>query len=651
MSESPPWEHVTVTATTSTKLRTTRDLLTAIRKSEALSAEALDAIVSQVSDLPEDPVHAANALVKTGVLTAFQARMFLAGKTKGFRLGDYVIKDQIGQGGMGAVYLAEHQTLQRKVAIKVLLPDKKADQLTIERFLREARTAAALDHPNIVRLFDIGKQGDILFLVMEYVHGQTLDKLLVNGPLALGRAVSYIAQAAAGLQHAHEKGFIHRDIKPGNLILSKDGTLKLLDMGLARSHEKADNVTEVLDRGAVVGTADYVSPEQAMNETELDIRSDIYSLGVTFYVMVAGRPPFDGSTANKLLLHQLKDPPSLTSLDRTFPKELSKIISKMMAKRPGDRFQTPAEVIEALEPWLNDSRALISAMVSSEATAKKGVTTRQVKRDTSRQARRKKLLIGAGAGVGVLLLVILTAVFWPSSSQDPGEVQSRPPVAAGGPAGGDASAVPGEGDTQQNTPPRSPQQELIAAHPILKKNWVDGPTVYKLDLEKQLPFDRIVGATDHNTDATKTIEQQLDKRGAGDVPEHWSVITWSKGHEARSFAELTVDGPHLGLQSRKGNAMLFLTLPDPYKAPALKVRLTYKSTCSPSKLTIRFRQMGLTTTENYNIPASTTWTTTEFLFDSSKVTEPRVEFHNSDSLESAAFYIRGLEVIEAKPAP
>src|SRR5262249_44745532 len=160
-----------------------------------------------------------------GLLTQFQAKQLLAGRSNGFKLGSYIIREQIGQGGMGAVYLAEHEALRRRVAIKVLLPPKdRADtKLALERFLREARAAAALDHPNIVRIQDVSRQGSVNFLVMEYVEGDNLESLLAKGgPITPSRAVRCVAQAAAGLQHAHEKGFVHRDIKPANLILGKD---------------------------------------------------------------------------------------------------------------------------------------------------------------------------------------------------------------------------------------------------------------------------------------------------------------------------------------------------------------------------------------------------------------------------------------------
>ena len=248
----------------------------------------------------------------------------LAGRHKGFRIGPYVVRDLLGRGGMGAVYLGVHLELHRQVAIKVLSPAKGEDhKLALERFLREARAAAALDHPNIVRIFDVARHNDAPYLVMEYVEGETLQQTLDrDGRVSHGVAAEYIAQAAAGLQHAHEKGFVHRDIKPGNLIRDRSGVVKLLDMGLARSASDGDKLTEKLDEGAVVGTADFISPEQAINSPGVDCRADIYSLGATLYTLIVGRPPFDGNTTQKLMQHQLKSAPTLREADAALPPEI-----------------------------------------------------------------------------------------------------------------------------------------------------------------------------------------------------------------------------------------------------------------------------------------------------------------------------------------
>src|SRR5262245_18806797 len=219
------------------------DLLALVRKSGVLSAERMTALPDPDS-LPPEPSKAATALVQKGFLTRFQASQLLAGRHKGFRIGPYIVQDLLGRGGMGAVYLAEHLDLHRKVAIKVLAPGRGEDQkLALERFLREARAAAALDHPNIVRIFDVARHNDAPYLVMEHVEGETLQQTIDrDGRVPFEIAVEYVAQAAAGLLHAHERGFVHRDIKPSNLIRDRLGTVKILDMGLARSASDKDKL-------------------------------------------------------------------------------------------------------------------------------------------------------------------------------------------------------------------------------------------------------------------------------------------------------------------------------------------------------------------------------------------------------------------------
>jgi len=333
-----------------------------LRKSGIWSEEQWLSV--QLNDFPEDPQAAAELLIKRKLLTPFQARQLLAGRYKGFRIGQYVVQDIIGRGGMGAVYLGEHVELHRKVALKVLLPAQGEDQrLAQERFFREARAAAALDHPNIVRIFDVARHNNLPYLIMEYVDGETLQQVLEReGALPYTVAVEYIAQAAAGLQHAHERGFIHRDIKPGNLMRDKAGVVKILDMGLARSYSAADNLTERLDRGAVVGTADFIAPEQALNQPNIDGRADIYSLGATLFALIIGKPPFEGNTTQKLLQHQLRSAPRLSSLDSRIPKELCDVVARMLAKRPEDRYQNAAEVIAALAPWTAGSTRVLAGI-------------------------------------------------------------------------------------------------------------------------------------------------------------------------------------------------------------------------------------------------------------------------------------------------
>ena len=345
--------------------RSPAELLELIQKSGIAPPERLAAAISDVANLPPEPRKAAGVLIQKGLITRFQSEQLLQGRHKGFVLGPHVVLDLLGRGGMGAVYLAEHLDLHRKVAIKVMVSPADEDQrLANERFLREARAAAALDHPNIVRIFDVARHKGTPYLAMEYVDGETLQQVLDReGHLPISTAADAVAQAAAGLQHAHERGFVHRDIKPGNLIRDRFGSVKILDMGLARSfNDPNQKLTEALDSGAVVGTADYISPEQALNTPNIDIRADIYSLGATLFTLVAGKVPFEGNTTQKLLNHQLMVAPRLSAFDPTIPEKLSNIVAKMMAKKVTDRYQTPAEVIAALSPWLGNSARVVAGL-------------------------------------------------------------------------------------------------------------------------------------------------------------------------------------------------------------------------------------------------------------------------------------------------
>ena len=304
---------------------------------------------------PTSPGELAAALMRDGLLTKFQADHLLNGKWRGFIIaGKYRLQQRVGAGGMGQVYLCEHIIMKQQRALKVLPASQAEDKAALDRFHREARAAGALDHPNIVRTFDIDHEDKLHFLVMEYVDGSNLQEIIKRfGPMDVLRATHYIAQAAEGLQHAHEAGIVHRDIKPGNLLLDRTGTVKILDMGLARFfHDDRDQLTKQYDATSVLGTADYLAPEQALDSHAVDIRADIYSLGATLYYMLAGQSPFqDGTVAQKLIWHQVRVPKSIQEHRPDVPDDLVAVINKMMAKNPQDRYQVPLEVVEALSPW------------------------------------------------------------------------------------------------------------------------------------------------------------------------------------------------------------------------------------------------------------------------------------------------------------
>jgi WD40 repeat protein len=265
----------------------------------------------------------------------------------------YRVVRLLGAGGMGAVYEAVHRVMQRPVALKVINRAYTANAAARERFRREVRTAARLSHPHIVATYDAEDVGDTLFLVMEYVEGTDLGRLVQErGPLPVDRACEYVRQAALGLQYAFEQGMVHRDLKPRNLMLTPDGRVKILDFGLARFASEAASAAGVTGTGVVLGTVDYIAPEQADDAHEADIRCDIYSLGCTLYHLLAGQPPFPaGTPIQKVMAHVQKKPQPLTELRPDLPEGIMPVLERMMAKNPRDRYQTPAEVAFALKPF------------------------------------------------------------------------------------------------------------------------------------------------------------------------------------------------------------------------------------------------------------------------------------------------------------
>jgi serine/threonine protein kinase len=600
----------------------TPELIDLVRKSGIHPPDALNQSLSEFP-LPADPAKTAAVLVRRGVLTSFQAKLLLAGKFRGFRVGPYVIRDQLGQGGMGTVYLAEHETLRRRVAIKVLSAAELQNKVAIERFFREARAAAALDHPNIVRIFDVGQNAQMHYLVMEYVDGQTLDKLVDHGgPIACGRAVEYITQAAAGLQHAYEKGFVHRDIKPANLMLAKDGTVKILDMGLARSFDQSDKLTEILDRGAVVGTADYISPEQAMNCPDLDIRADIYSLGATFFTLVTGRPPFDGNTTQKLLQHQMKPPPTLLSIDKTFPPGLSVVVGRMLAKRPDERFQSPAEVIAALAPWLPGSDKVLAGISRTDmakspelqATLNEMVsgTTKRLTRRTVPAGLVEKLkanwpLAAAGAAAVVVVLgLIVAAIFgaFSSGKSRATEVASGPPTPTVTPPPEERNQKPpapaksGPNPNPPPAPPPVPQGAPAAPAPRL-----DG-VVYDLDLTGRQRYTirgKVLG--DPAKGSAKWTETA--KTGSGPFPPGWQPSATTEGAEYQGLID-DKGGPALGVRAPTPATTATLLAPPDLPFPSAKAHLfvEYMTESASGEVAVRFRPRSGDTFEAGRLPAT-----------------------------------------------
>ena len=392
----------------------------------------------------------AQELVRAQRLTKYQAHCLLQGRTRGLVLGKYVVLSEIGRGGMGQVYKARHCTMDRIVALKVLRPERMRSAQAVDRFRREVRAVAKLEHTNIVTAHDAGEVDGIHFLVMQYVDGTDLARVVEReGPLTIAQAVNFVLQAARGLEYAHRQGIVHRDIKPSNLIVDQDHTVKILDMGLASIDQWSQlagtpRSAQLTDSWQVLGTVEYMSPEQAEDTHAADHRADIYSLGCTLYRLLTGRPPYAGETVVQILVAHRQDPiPSLHASRPDVPAQLDAVCRKMMAKQAADRQQTMTEVVADLEacasvivdttpppaiaPIVEDTLAVqadhdtvssvvrrLSSIVASKSSLSAG------------DGRRPIPLVAGVAVVAFLLLLVLCAVVVNQFNQG----GDRPPVAA-----------------------------------------------------------------------------------------------------------------------------------------------------------------------------------------------------------------------------
>jgi serine/threonine protein kinase len=457
--------------------------------------------------LPGDPREFANELVQDGVLTYFQSEQFLLGKWRGFTIGKFKLLERVGVGGMGQVFLCEHMYMRRRVAVKVLPPAKAEQPAALGRFYREARASGSLEHPNIVRTHDIDQDGNLHFIVLEYVDGPNLlDVVKKFGPLDIARAVSYTRQAALGLDYAFRNHLIHRDIKPGNVLIDRRGVARILDMGLARFiNDHGDQLTMKYDDKIVLGTADYVAPEQVANSHSVDIRADIYALGGTLYFLLAGHPPFPtGTVSQKLLWHRTKDPTPIRQIRPEVPEALAAIIGKMMSKDPRARYQTPAQVATELEP-------LLPARVPLPAEEEMPVLSPAAMEGLTPPTARAPAEAGAGAAVGEpkpAAAAVLTAPapgpFGPPTSSPwapappvprpssqpaplagpkPGSRATLPPLPTA-PAPAPSPVAPGTATGGQHAPPTRRSNPFLTSNPFA----ADAPT----ETEKKLPWPLII---------------------------------------------------------------------------------------------------------------------------------------------------------------
>ena len=356
-----------------------KDFLELVQRSQLVDPDELrDTLLKCKAErndqMPSDTKEVADYLVQAGLLTDWHCGKLFDRKYRGFFLGKYKLLGHIGTGGMSSVYLAEHMLMRRQRAIKVLPKGRVGDSSYLERFHREAQATAALEHSNVVRAYDVDNEGDTHYLVMEYVKGRDLQNIVnEDGALSYEQAADYIAQAARGLAYSHKEGLIHRDVKPANLLLDEEGVIKILDLGLALFAEDENASLTILHNENVLGTADYLAPEQAINSHEVDRRVDIYALGCTFYFALTGHAPFnEGTLAQRIARHQTQMPPDIRDDRPDCPRALVNICVKMIQKKAEDRYQSCGEVVAALESWLASQAVVADA---AEAKTRQDVAT------------------------------------------------------------------------------------------------------------------------------------------------------------------------------------------------------------------------------------------------------------------------------------
>jgi WD40 repeat protein/serine/threonine protein kinase len=410
-------------------------------------------------------------------LTPYQINQLLHGRGASLEHGPYILLERLGEGGMGQVFKARHRRIDRIVALKVIRPDRLAHPEAVQRFRREVQTAAQLSHPNIVMALDADEVGGSHFFVMEYVEGIDLARLVkTKGCLPVDRACDYVYQAALGLQHVYESGLIHRDIKPSNLVLCQPrpagpSVVKILDLGLARAPvlSEVDGASDLTQQGALIGSPDFVSPEQAANPRAADIRADLYSLGCTFYHLLTAQVPFpDGTAIEKLFRHRLDEPPRVEKIRRDVPAEIGAIIRRLMAKRPEDRYQTPAEVAAALRPWVQSVPASPPSNGTGPAPAEGAAASSRASKVLPIKALRK----GAGKpsgraglrfavlGGGALLALLALFLFLLLRDLGPSPEKPAEPAVAEDPAASSLRKLIARAGSPQ-TDLRQLRQELV----------------------------------------------------------------------------------------------------------------------------------------------------------------------------------------------
>jgi eukaryotic-like serine/threonine-protein kinase len=410
-----------------------------LQQSGLLPPAQLDAMLRWPQVHAGDPRVLARELMDRDWLTPYQVNQLLQGRVQELVLGEYILLERLGEGGMGQVFKARHRPTNRVVALKLMRREKADRPAAVLRFLQEMRTASQLVHPHIVRAYGAGHADSHYFFAMEYVEGINLSRLVKQaGPLPVLQACDFLQQAAQGLQHAHEHGVVHRDIKPANLLVARPAAdvhstplpravVKILDMGLARLEGPDDGSPGLTRAGAVIGSPHYMAPEQAVNASKVDIRADLYGLGCTGYFLLTGKAPFRGGSAAEIMTKQrFEEPTPIERLRSDVPTEVRAIVRKLMAKRPEDRYRTPAEVAEALRPFARRwSRSLVLNVGSPPDPRTPGAGVSRSRPDSRRLSLRKSLIL---VGVSTLIVALPFVIQWIVRGVHGAELAKTPPA-------------------------------------------------------------------------------------------------------------------------------------------------------------------------------------------------------------------------------
>ena len=434
--------------------------------SEERLKQALGNLSKQAAGRPVMLDELTKFLLAADLITPWHYEKLITGKYKGFFIGQYKLLSLLGAGGMSSVYLAEHSLSGHRRAVKVLPRRKLADKSYLDRFYQEGRAAASLNHPNIVRIYDLCNEKDLHYMVMEYVIGVDLNqKIKDDGNATVDDALNYVRQSADALTHAHARNIVHRDIKPANLLLGADNSVKLLDLGLALLRDEVESLT-VLHNERVMGTADYLSPEQAVNSHEVDHRADIYSLGCTLYYLLTGKPPFpEGTIAQRIAMHQTREPKPIAEIRPDVPPLVVSLLARMTKKKPQERFEDCAQLVQAVDqcraaikatsvPKVANSRPIVTAKTPGPAAV------------NSRPAPAKKPEVNSGGTKPVAAKPMAVAATSAAAVVQRNVVASAKPSVKPAPS---PAPVAAKQQVSQPAPERVPIQNHSAPQPIAEK--------------------------------------------------------------------------------------------------------------------------------------------------------------------------------------